>query len=323
MGVNDTELTMMMLGASGVGKTTLLATMYMELKKMDSQAQFGFQAEDDTAIDLKEAFLKLQKIIWESNFSKVERLLEGTAGITERKFSTLFEGKKEFDFSFHDYAGGLLELKNSDNSDVERVKTLLRNSLVIINVIDGASLMEGSTFLNEKINNPFLLSELLGKIIDDKQVKNKLVLFVITKCETWLKNDSGRKQLEQIFEKRHKEVLNVISNNPNKNSYAVLIPVKTLGCVEFSRVNHYEEGDDEEIVFVKKPGVLFKPEELEQPLRYALAFALSEQYQNMNIFTKLINRVTGKNKRFLPALKQFTDNRNKNFKTYGNASLLL
>lgn len=322
MGNNDAQLTMMMLGTSGVGKTTLLSTMYKELSRMNAQEGFGFQAEDDTAIDLQEAFLKLNNIMQASNFSTVERLLDGTSGIAERKFSVLFEGKNEFDFSFYDYAGGLVGLKNSESEDAKQVKALLKKSRVIINVIDGASLMEGSQFFNEYVNNPFLIAELLKKIITDEQVKRKLILFVITKCETWLKDTQNKKGLKKAFEDRHKEVLNVILSNPQKNTYAVLIPVKTLGCVGFSRINNYDT-KDEEMIFVKKSGgVLFKPEYLDQPLRYALAFALSETHKNKGFFTQLMNEITGKNKRFHDALKQFANNRNKEFESYGNESLL-
>jgi len=317
-------ITMMMLGASGVGKTTMLATMYRALLRMDTEAQAGFtfKAIGDTIHDLNDAYEKLEDLIKiPGNTELSERLLPADQGILERNFSVLFKGKKEFDFRFFDHAGGLIKMKEKDNpADVTLFKSLLQEAIVIINVIDGAVLVQGSEFLNNRINNPYLIYELLSEALNDDQ--EHLVLFVITKCEAFLKNSNGRKLLHDKFEERHKEVLNLIRDSHRKNVVGVLIPVKTLGCVEFSHIKNFGEKEKEKLIFVRKPSLQFKPENIEQPLRYALAFALSQHDKNRGLFENFFRWLLNKDEVFQNALKQFANNRDKTFKMYGSTSLL-
>lgn len=317
-------ITMMMLGASGVGKTTMLATMYRELLRMDTEAQAGFtfKAIGDTMYDLNDAYEKLEDLIkTPGNTELSERLLPADQGILERNFSVLFKGQKEFDFRFFDHAGGLIKTKEKDNpADVTRFKSLLQEAIVIINVIDGAALVQGSEFFNNRINNPYLIYELLNEALNDNQ--EHLVLFVITKCEAFLKDSDGRKLLHDKFEERHKEVLNAIRDSHRKNVVGVLIPVKTLGCVEFSHIENLGEKETEKIVFVRKPRLPFKPEKIEQPLRYALAFALSQHDKNRDLVDRFVRWMLKQDKVFQNSLKQFADNRDKTFKLYGSTSLL-
>ena len=317
------SLTMMMLGPSRIGKTTLLATMYNELQKLHAQAGFDFLAEDATSQDMHEAYNHLQRITQQKvNFAH-EPLLKGTTGIQKRTFSVLFEGEKEFDVSFYDYEGAFVDKRSSeyDPKDINEFKAHLQEAIVIMNIIDGAALVEGSEFYNNRTNCPSLIADLLTKAINDNQ--QHLLLFVITKCEKWLKNNEERKKLIDAFDTRHKKVLNVISKNSRNNVLAVLMPVKTLGCVEFSRIKNFDIPEQEETVFVRKPGMAFQPELVEQPLRYALSFALSQSYIGRPWLKTIIEKINGREKRFLEALKQFSENRNKiDFITYGNINLL-
>jgi hypothetical protein len=215
----------------------------------------------------------------------------------------------------------LIKTKEEDNpADVTRFKSLLKEAIVIINVIDGAVLVQGSEFLNNRINNPYLIYELLSEALNDDQ--EHLVLFVITKCEAFLKNSDGRKLLHDKFEERHKEVLNLIRDSHRKNVVGVLIPVKTLGCVEFSYIENLGEKEKEKLIFVRKPSLQFKPENIEQPLRYALAFALSQHDKNRGLFDSFFRWLLNEDEVFQNALKQFANNRDKTFKMYGSTSLL-
>lgn len=317
--MNGDGIKMMMLGPRAVGKTTMLALMYKGLVGGNLQSTFGFKATRDTALDLDEAYHKLTEILDQETFKPVGALLEGNVGVTKHKFTVSFQGKKRFDFTFCDIAGGLI-LDKEEAPGVKDFLAELQRAIVIVNVLDGAALVEGSRLYSDKINRPFLISELLKKALDDKQ--KHLVLFVITKCEAWLKDNDGRKALQKAFESYHKEVLNVIEHRAQNNVVGVLMPVKTLGCVEFSEVRHYGE-PDEEIVFIRKPGIPFHYEGVDQSLRYALAFALSQHHKNLNFFSSLINSIFGRDVVFRDALRQFANQRDKSFKMYGNTSLIL
>ncbi len=303
-----------MLGPDGVGKTTLLATMYHELSHIDNQSGFKFVASKDTQHDLKEAYQKLSRIIAQPTFTPTGSLLKGTAGIVERQFEILFLGKKELNLVFCDIAGGIMRAKSG--KDFEEFKQKLEQAIVIINVIDGSALIEGDELLSANKNDPKQISEHLLPILLDG--RNHLILFVITKCETWLRNEKKQKKLEAAFEKQYEMILKQIEEL--ENVIGVLIPVKTLGCVEFTHIDYHE--NLQEMIFVRKPNLQFKPENTDQPLRYALAFALLEHNQNRTKWNKFVRWLWNEDIAFEKALREFTEARSRAFKIYGNSSLI-
>ena len=99
-----------------------------------------------------------------------------------------------------------------------------------------------------------------------------MVLFVITKCEAWIKNDNDIEKLRKAFEDRHKAVLNWVTQN--QNCIGMFIPVKTLGCVEFS----YKEGkgEAETLVFYRKTNLKFSQEDVDKPILYAVRYCMNQ-----------------------------------------------
>jgi hypothetical protein len=306
------EFTVMMMGPEAVGKTTLLATMYKELAKIESYARFTFYADNDTGINLDNAYQKLSRIIEQPVFTSIKPLLEGTRGIIYHRFGINFKDKKELDLLFCDIAGGLINVSATDQ-DFKMFQQQLNRASVIINVIDGAVLMEGSNFLSDNINKPSRIKDLLIPALNHKQ--NHLILFVITKCETWLNSNDGRARLMKKFDERFKEVINLIQDRPN--AVGVVIPVKTLGCVEFSRME--KDGGEEKVIFLRRANKKFEPEFTDQPLRYALAFVLSERDNNRKWWEKVF---WGWDPSFKESLFQFIQERDTTFKTYGNFQLI-
>ncbi len=250
------------MGQEAVGKTTLLALMYKEFTR---NSYFPFVASNDTGIDLEEAYQKLCTIIEKPNFTEPPRLLPGTASVREYNFNI-----ENREFVVCDTAGGLLMTKESDGraKDLEDFNKAISKSSVIINVIDGAAMLEGSDFLADRVNSPTRVKDLLmrNKAGDERC----LILFVITKCEAWIKTEAGIERLKKAFEHRHKAILNWIEQNPNRAG--IFIPVKTLGCVEFS----FKEGDGnkEKLVFHKKTNLKFSQENVDKPMQYAVKFCM-------------------------------------------------
>ena len=309
------NFTFIMMGPEAVGKTTLLATMYKKLINMKGYDQFEVSPGGDTGVDLERAYQKLASIIEQPTSKGLEPLLEGTRGIIEHQFEIAFKDKKELDIVFADIAGGLINAKENA-PDFTTFQDRLNRAIVIINVIDGAALVEGSDLFSDKINKPIRIRDLLIPAFRDEQ--KHLVLFVITKCEAWLKSREGANKLRKAFQERYKAVINLVQERPN--AVGVLIPVKTLGCVEFSQMEG--KGDDERTIFRRRVNLEFSPEFTDQPLRYALGFALSQRMENRGLWEKLSWSVTNKNKLFRKSLDKFISERYTNFTKYGNYSLL-
>jgi len=252
----------MLMGQEAVGKTTLLALMYKEFTR---NSYFPFVASDDTGIDLEEAYQKLCTIIEQPNFTQPPRLLPGTASVREYNFNI-----ENREFVVYDTAGGLLMTKESDGraNDLEDFRNAISKASVIINVIDGAAMLEGNDFLADRVNSPTRVRDLLMRYKGGDG--RCLILFVITKCEAWIKTEAGIDKLRKAFEDRHKVVLNWVGENPNRAG--IFVPVKTLGCVEFS----FKEGDGEQekLVFHKKTNLKFSQENVDKPMQYAVRFCM-------------------------------------------------
>jgi len=287
---------MIMVGLDGVGKTTLLSTMYHELSRIDNPAGFEVAASEDTHRDLHDAYKKLSTILAQPTFTPTWPLLKGTAGIVERQFEILFKGKKELELVLCDIAGGLVRAKEG-NPDFDELKNKLEEAIVIMNVIDGSVLVEGDELLSIQKNDPAQIYKLLLPIL--RQGKNYLILFVITKCEAWLKNEKTRKQLETAFETQYEMILKLIEGLDN-----------VVGVLE------------KEVIFVRKPNLRFKPVDIEQPQRYALAFALVQHNQHRSQWNKFMRWFWNEDVAFQKALTEFAEGRSRSFKIYGNLSLI-
>jgi len=246
----------MVIGQEAVGKTTLLALMYKHFTKNNS---FPFVASNDTGITLDEAYQKLSKIIQEPNFIEPPRLLAGTAGVVNYEFE--LQNRK---ITACDTAGGLI--MTSDGKDFEDFTNSLSKAPVIINVIDGAAMIEGSDFLADKVNSPSRIRDLLLRY---KKSESCLVIFVITKCEAWLKKQKDTDMLQKAFETRHQAVLNWVRNNPN--CLGIYLPVKTLGCVEFSYIDG-KGSHKERMIFHKKTNLQFVQEHVDKPMMYGIQY---------------------------------------------------
>jgi hypothetical protein len=119
------------------------------------------------------------------------------------------------------------------------------------------------------------------------------------------------------FEERHRAVLELIDRRSQSNVKVagLLIPVITLGCVEFKEI------DNGNFVF-ERTNQAFQPREVDQPLRYALSFALKHVGENRTLWQKISNYWTGRDKEFTQTFTAFCKDRKAHYKKYGDQALL-
>jgi hypothetical protein len=304
---------MIMVGPSRVGKSSLLATMYREIGKLKSG--FDLTPVDETSDRLDEAYQRLNDVMSQRIFAPIEDLLKGTQDFIEHHFEVGFQGTKKFDLVFHDIRGGVM-LKRTD-PDWEELCQKVAASHVIFNVLDAVALMEADPIKNDTLFNCHTRTcELLTKTLQPEE--KYLIVFVLVKSETYVKKDSTHDRLMNRFEERHSAVLRLIErlNEQHKNVAALVIPVITLGCVEFKEIDQ-----DGNFIF-ERINKNFQPRDVDQPLRYALSFALNHVNEKRGIIEAFIDWWTGKGKAFGQALKDFCNHRSNDFKKYGNPSLL-
>jgi hypothetical protein len=307
-----TEINMVMVGPSRVGKSSLLTTMYREIGKL--KAGFNLTPDATTSDTLDEAFQNLNRVMERLKFAPVEDLLAATKGFLEHRFDVSFHGVKEFDLVFHDFRGGAM--KRRADPEWEQLEERVASSHVVFNVLDAVALMETDEIRSDELNGHTRVKELLERTMTAG--KKYLIVFVPVKCEAYVKTAGGRDRLVRRFEERHAGVLRLIErlNQANGNVAALLIPAVTLGCVEFKEID--PEGN---FVFVRNHQD-FAPRDVDQPLRYALSFALSRVHEDRDLWTWFINFLTGRGQAFGQALNDFCKGRKDEYKTYGNEALL-
>lgn len=305
------QMNMVMLGPSRVGKTSLLATMCREIDKIDDS--ISISPDPDTRSRLDEAYWKLSEVNNQSVWCAIINFLEGNQGFIQHKFEVKYQRQKEFDLVFHDFRGGAVK---ESGSEQDKLAEIIGKSRVIFNVIDATALMELNEAKNDKINYPYGIKQLLENSL--KANEKYVLIFALTKCESYI-NTNKQEQLIKRFEDRYSTIINLIKQLNGKGDYVagIVMPVQTMGNVEFKEIQN------DNFIFVRNHNE-FKPIDVDQPLRYALAFAMKHVNENKWIYENLFDYFTGRNQAFQKAYVGFCSKRDTSgkFKLYGSEQLL-
>jgi len=302
------KVTIMLIGPESVGKTSVLATTYNAVANDHSIKEFIVRPQQDTMRVLSDAYTKLHKVTEQPHFQDLKPLIEGNQVMAERVFDIHLAEELKLTLGFWDIPGGYMKISEK-HSEYKKFKEKLQETVIFINVLDAVALIEGDkTYFDERATPEmakFYLQEPL--VVNSK--RKVLVLFVVTKCEKWLKTEPGKKELQEKFNSRYADVINLL--NANDNMAGVLIPIKTLGCVEFT----YFDSTTKRPVFQRKPRIECTPEFVDQPLRYALSFALSQLESDKVVKSE-------SEQKFWKTLQKLKGTRDRHLAIYGNRDLL-
>ncbi|OQW91924.1 MAG: hypothetical protein BWK78_03205 [Thiotrichaceae bacterium IS1] len=310
--ISPKKVTIMLIGPESVGKTSVLATTYHAIAN-DSIVEFTVRPQQDTMRILSDAYNKLFKVTEQSVFQDVKSLLEGTQFMVKRPFDIYLKGEPKLTLEFWDIPGGHMNI-DEKHRDYGLLKSVLKETTVFINVLDAVALIEGDDAYFFERATPMMARYFLEEPQVVNTDKNFLVLFVVTKCEKWLKTEEGRRELQEKFDSRYYQEVKNLLNRVNGKMAGVLVPVKTLGCVEFTRF----DSKTNRPIFERRPRIDCKPQFVDQPLRYALAFALSQ----LKISPKERTNFSAKVDEFQQALRGLKNTRNKELTVYGRKDLL-
>ena len=223
------------LGPSGVGKTSLMATMYDNVKTMF----------DGTLLSIKPSSNSNQRInraVSEMNAALAQNAefepRPGTSDAIEYSFSIGMGGNYYIECAFKDFPGGWL----SDDIDKFEAEILpwLNDSQVLILPVDASLVMQYNKKDKKQREAVINFCEIpqLERIVGDwakvRKSKNSYArIFVVPlRCETYV-NDGAKKQLmyQQICE-IYKPVFESLRKNMSAFD-AFYCPVDTYGCVKF------------------------------------------------------------------------------------------
>ena len=256
------DLSMCMLGARGVGKTSVMTAIFDDSQSVNGLARtkLVMSAKSETRDYLEKKRDELQSVFDD----KVELTNAGIApnsAANEFNFEIGLWGKMPcIDFTVTDFPGEFIQ------NNPSFVNETINKSSVIFIAIDTPYLMEENGRYNEEKNQVSLIYKYLEENIND--IKEKLILFVPLKCEVYF---HGRR-MDEVNNKVREVYQNIIGLFKGKSNVAIAItPILTMGDVVFDR---FECKNEVHVAYYKFRTINaeFTPMFCVQPIYYLLSF---------------------------------------------------
>lgn len=269
------ELKIAMLGARGVGKTSLLTAMYQQFDSTIGKTGLQLIPDEESSAILQE---RLGELTAQVDDFEATPEIEGTDKPQSFIFDIGQKGKKpSLRLHFQDFPGGYLSSQATPDQK-KSIETAIQESVAILIPIDAPALMQQvqqKTKVgkwHEYVNKPSRIKDLLAKAYTDIN-SPRLVIFAPVKCETYVRDQSGANLLKQV-RNGYANLLELFkAETLNPWIVSVVTPVQTVGNAVFSRT----EVEDKVPHFRFRkiyPGAEYDPKNSDQPLRYLLRFLL-------------------------------------------------
>lgn len=279
------EKSVILLGKSSIGKTSLLASVYHDLKEnkdLDFKLSKGEEL-DDIYKEMEEYVNSLAKGDVKGN--------SPTTKIKQFKYAINVENVKNgLEINFYDIPGEWLRnnRKNENNKNIENIQKYFRESSIVIIIVSAPSLMEREGLFHGFFNQPGTINDFIKILQTADEIKeSKEFIFVPIKCEKYNNNLSN---LKKEFEKKYSDIIKDIVKKGHICSY---VPVETLGCVEFDKFSSLIQGDidslKEHYSLVDKKNTKIKSNNSDVLGAYILTKFI-EPYKN---FEPIIERILG------------------------------
>jgi hypothetical protein len=296
-----------MLGSSGVGKTTLLASMYERFAMVVGSADLDIVASDpSTSARLQEYITNLRAM---TEALTVKGGIAGTGRIREYLFDVGRRGRRPlFRLRFTDYPGNYLtkpEIAAAGESD--EVQRALKRADVVLVAIDTPALIAENGKYHQQINTPRLVTDSIVRMLQEDN--QRLIILVPLKAERYLADAEGPRNLAKRVEEEYELLLSYLATEEVRSKVAcVLAPVQTIGSVVFSYVSE-EEGSREPLFHfrAKQMGARYQPVDTDQPLRYALRFIVGKYRatEQRGLMRTMWQQVMGTDTALVTAMQEF------------------
>lgn len=332
------EIVTTMLGATGVGKTTLLSSIYEQFNKINQEVNFEFIPDSATEEILQKNLEELKSMGDEITAKEGARGITGTSAVAGPDSLPKFtfdlckknkgkKGSELLQLTFRDYPGSYVLSSNPVGR--EYLKKLLRESAAVIVSIDSPAMIEphqpdslnnknwnlrkDSGKWHEARNHPEEIMELF-KAAYTRLDEPKLVILAPVKCETYVQTPESALKLLGCIKDKYAPLLKFLSDPSRKDKIAVVTaPVQTVGCLYFSRF-YLENFNKPRFVFRKNNSSdSYNPQDNDHLLRYLLSFLLNlhnqgQLYERSPIF-RTVRKAFQQESIFEQAVKQFAKSR--------------
>ncbi len=279
-----------MLGARGVGKTSVITSMYNSMDEAVRGTGLFLSASPDTQIILNTKRNDL-KGIFRGNPHKgaliSESGIEGDASESLFEFTYGFNKEKvNIDLEIRDYPGEYLE------REPETVASFINEASAIMIAIDTPCLMEEDGRYDRGKNRLDLVADFLLDHLDNQS--EKLLLLVPLKCEKYYLEN----RIDEVRDRVKAAYIGLIDHFRDQDNMfgfkhkvcCAVTPIQTLGTVKFHDFGRSPDGSVNETEKCGMPlpremqfeyavsNANYAPVNCEQPLYYLLSF-ISKQYR--------------------------------------------
>ncbi len=277
-----------MLGARGVGKTSVLTSMYNNMNSAINDTRLHIVADRGTDAILQKKTDDLKKMFFSGNGvnDEVQSGIAGDSTVSTFEFDFGMNTEKiNMGLEIKDYPGEYVRL------EPETVKQYIEESNAVIVAIDTPHLMECDGKYNEGKNYTAVITKFFKETLNSES-SEKLIMLVPLKCEKYY-HDGDIDSVKEKVKETYSELLKFLKDKDNSNGLngkfaCVITPILTVGEIVFDGFFEnngvIEEFEMNGVNLPKKvnykylkAGAEYTPQYCEQPLYYLLSF-VSKQY---------------------------------------------
>ena len=271
-----------MMGARGVGKTSVLTSIFKESQETIAGSSIFWKADNDTAGKLNALKLALMNAFETRNPSN----LPASSVQSEYRFKVGMDGKEKVEIRIKDFPGEYL-VGNEDNQ--KAVSSFIDESQVIVVAIDTPYLMEEGGRYNEQKNEVQTIFRFLKE--NPELFKNKLIMLVPLKCAKYFHNNT----IHQVSDKVAELYAPLREYFKANNIASVITPIQTLGDIDFTRMttNPYA-GEVEKLAEYEFRGEhpKYAPLYCAQPFYYLLTYSINYfEWQNNHPSGSILEKI--------------------------------
>lgn len=275
--VKLSPVTIAMVGARGVGKTSLLASMGNAIAEITRQTHFSFgpNPAGDTQRIMNDRLLELKQLSRGASLNVAPGGIAGSVVKQEYEFEIRSSLGDVFDelvlpLNFIDFPGGWFRGEDGMGGEVQ---STLKQADASVIAIDAPAMMAGRD-KDDLINRPEDIVSLYNEIkigLESKKSRDEdhTVILVLIRADEFL--HKGR--LEEMYQKVAERYRKLIDLLHSRHINVFCTAVETIGNVEFSFYNRGSDGSPKP-EFVRLTTKEFSPNNCDVPLRLVAAHSL-------------------------------------------------
>lgn len=258
------DLNILMFGAKRCGKSSTLASMVASLERANAAIKIAF-ANTITRNKLSQKETRLRTVFSDENVKRgfwIDEEEQSTEGVDSFDFLVTWNEHLTITVKCTDIPGEWIK------EQPELMTKFIKTADVIIVSIDTPQLMEngmmGKSFNYTRIVNDFIIKSAI-----DNQDFMKRIIFVPVKCEKYV----HAHRMPEVAERIKQAYNDVLHHWKQHNSDVFIVPVETLGNIEFDHFEH-KTGEPHKVFYRYIGNNSYAPRWCEQPIIYAIEHVL-------------------------------------------------